>query len=197
MIKTLIFDLGNVIISFDHNRIVQQIEKYCPYKSDEIYQRILTSSITQDYNLGKISSLEFFDAVKNQLNLQIEFAEFSNIWNSTFDLKPILSEQMFKKLSETYRLMLLSDTNELHFEFIRQNFPILNYFDNFVLSYQLGVLKPSPEIFLAAVKKAGCLPEECFFTDDVKGNVEGAQKAGIKAFHFVSAQEFEKEVFSL
>ena len=90
--------------------------------------------------------------------------------------------------------MNVYNTNELHFEFIKQNFPILQYFDDFVLSYEVGALKPFPEIFKTAIEKANCLPEECFFTDDRKPNVLGAQKIGIKAVQFLSVEQLTKSI---
>lgn len=197
MIKTFIFDLGNVIVRFEHSRITWRIEQFCEFKADKIYEIILASNLTQDYNLGKISSPDFFAQVKKKLSLQMSFTEFSNIWNSTFDLEPILSKELIESLAKKYSLLVLSDTNELHFEFIRQNFPILRFFDDYVLSYQVGAIKPASEIFLSALEKANCLPEECFFIDDIEPNILGAQKVGINAMQFVSENQFIEDLKKL
>ncbi len=191
MIKTFIFDLGKVIVNYDHSRITQRIEQFCDYKSEEIHKKIFASTVIHDYDLGKISSLQFFESVKDSLNLRMNFAEFAAVWNSTFDLEPIISEELIEKLAAKYRLIVLSDTNELHFEFIKQNFPILQYFDDFVLSYQVGAVKPAAEIFQIAIEKSDCLPEECFFTDDREGNVQGAKSFGINVVQFISSAQFE------
>ncbi len=197
MIKTFIFDLGKVIVQFDHSRIVDRIEQFCDYKSEEIYKIIFASTIIHDYDLGKISSLQFYETVKDLLNLQMNFVEFSNAWNCTFDLEPIIPQEFIKNLSQKYRLLVLSDTNELHFEFIKQNFPVLQYFDDYVLSYQIGAVKPYPEIFLKAIEKANCSAEECFFTDDREPNVLGAQKVGMQAVQFLSAEQIKKVILEL
>lgn len=191
MIKTFIFDLGKVIVNFDHSRIIKRIEQSCDLKSDEIYKIVFTSTTVRDYETGKISSLDFYSEVKKLLNLRMNFTEFADAWNSTFDMEPILSEKFIESLSKSYRLLVLSDTNELHFEFIKANFPIMHFFDDYVLSYQIDAVKPDPKIFLAAIEKANCLPEECFFTDDRSGNIEGAQSVGINALQFISAEQFE------
>lgn len=197
MIKTVIFDLGNVIVRFDHSRIVQRIEQFCDLKSDEIYGHFFLSTVVHEYDHGQISSAEFYDKIKQVLNLQMSFAEFSAAWNCTFDLEPILPEELIKSLSEKYRLLILSDTNEFHFEFIKENFRALSYFDDYVLSYQVGAIKPAPEIFRAAIEKADCLPEECFFTDDREPNVHGAQQVGIKAIQFTTAEKFIEDLQKL
>ena len=192
MIKTLIFDIGKVIVDFDHAKIIQNVVQHCEFNEAEIQQTIFSTDLTKDYELGKISSLEFCEGVKKALNLQMNFAEFDSAWNSTFNLTPILPNEMFEKLSNQYRLLILSDTNEMHFEFIRANFDALNYFDDFVLSYQVGALKPSKEIFEATIEKAKCLPSECLFTDDRLPNVEGAKLCGIDGILFETAEKFEK-----
>lgn len=197
MIKTLIFDLGKVIVNFDHSRIIQRIEKSCDLKSEEIYRIVFTSTVVRDYETGKISSLKFFEEVKKLLSLRMTFLEFSDAWNSTFDLEPILSESFIDNLSQKYRLLVLSDTNELHFEFIKANFPILKYFDDFVLSYQAGAVKPFPQIFLSAIEKANCLAEECLFTDDREGNILGAKEVGINAIQFLTTDKFIEDLQKL
>lgn len=194
MIKTFIFDLGNVIVSFDHSKIVHRLKTVCEQTHEEIYSKAITSQLVREYNIGKITSAEFSDAVNRELDLKMDFADFSQAWNCTFVLEPIISEQIVKSLSEKYKLLVLSDTNELHFDYIVENFPILNYINDFILSHKVSCVKPSPEIFRAAVKIADCLPEECFFVDDVPANVEGAKKFGLNAIQFISAEQFEEEL---
>lgn len=194
MTKTFIFDLGNVIVPFNHRKIVEKLQCVCEKASEEIFAETISSSFVQDYNLGKITSAEFFDSVNRGLKLKMNFADFSQAWNCTFDVEPIISEQFVKKLSESYRLLVLSDTNELHFDFIRENFSILDYFDEFVLSHRVGAVKPSAEIFQAVIEKVECLPNECIFIDDIEKNVEGARRYGMNALQFVSVEQLEAEL---
>ena len=194
MIKTFIFDLGKVIVPFELDNEMKILEAVCDFPHLEIKEKIFASNEVLLFEKGKISPEEFFDFLKNLLNLRMNFEEFVQAWNSIFSLEPILSENLIERLSKKYRLIILSDTNKLHFEFIREKFPILRHFDDFVVSYEVGFLKPAPEIFQAAVEKAKCLPEECFFTDDREINIEGAKKFGINALQFISAGQFEKEL---
>lgn len=77
---------------------------------------------------------------------------------------------------------------------IRASYPVLDHFDHFVLSYQVGAMKPSARIYEEAVARAGCLPEECFFTDDVPAYVEGARLAGLDAVRFESYPQLQSEL---
>jgi glucose-1-phosphatase len=194
MIKTFIFDLGKVIVPYDHDRGLLILEEHCGISIDDLRTRIYASEELNSYQTGRIFSQEFYEALKEILNFRFDFEEFARIWNHTFILTPLIEESVIEKLAKKFRLLILSDTNKLHFEFIRQHFPILRHFDDFVLSYEVGALKPSEEIFRAAIEKAKCRAEECFFTDDILINVEAARKAGINAVQFVSSEQFQEDV---
>lgn len=194
MIKTFIFDLGKVIVPYDHDRGLLLLEAHCGIAVDDLRRRIFASEELNSYQTGKISSIEFYEALKQILDLKMDFEEFARIWNHTFTLTPLIEEAVIENLAGKFRLLILSDTNELHFEFIRQKFPILQYFDEFVLSYKIGAQKPAEEIFRAAIEMANCRAEECFFTDDILTNVEAARKVGINAVQFVTSEQFQKDV---
>ncbi len=194
MIKTIIFDLGNVIVPFDIEIGLGNLAKACDFSSIEIREKLVGEKHSELFHTGEISADELFKRIKNSLNLQMNFEEFVDVWNSIFWFEPIVSEKLIEKLSREYRLLTLSDTNELHFNFIKPKFPLLRFFDDFVLSHEVGAIKPSPKIYEAAIEKANCLPEECFFTDDKIENIEGAKKFGIKAVQFISTGQLEKDL---
>ena len=120
------------------------------------------------------------------LDLNVDYDQFRTIWSSIFtDI--LIPESMLEGLGRRYRLVLVSNTNALHFEMIRETYGhLLRHFDDLVLSYEVRAMKPQPEIFQAAVEVAGCLPEECFYTDDIAAYVEGAKRMGIDAVTFES-----------
>lgn len=188
MIRTFIFDLGNVIVSFDHSKIVSKFGAVCKYSHDEIFSKAISSELVREYSVGAITTTEFYEAIVRELDMSMSFEDFFQAWNCTFVSEPIIPERIIKNLSEKYKLLVLSDTNEMHFDYIKENFPILNYIDDFVLSHKVNFVKPSAEIFQAVVEIAGFKPEECFFVDDLKINVEGAKKFGLNAMQFISAE---------
>ena len=97
---------------------------------------------------------------------------------------------------DDHRLLLLSNTNDIHFTMVERKYPIMRHFDDHVLSYRVGAMKPSPRIYQEAIARAGCRPEECFFTDDVAAYVDGALRAGIDAVRFESAAQVEQELMN-
>ncbi len=194
MIKIIIFDLGKVIVPFDTKRALKLFEAASKLDVSELNEKVQRIDENRLYHEGKISSEQLFRSFQNALRLDMSFEEFAGAWNSIFSLEPILPDALFRKLSEKYRLMVLSDTNEMHFEFVRRNFEVLRYFDDFVLSYEIGTLKPSKKVFQITLEKAGCSADECFFTDDKKENVEAARALGIDAVQFVSAKQLLSEL---
>ena len=92
------------------------------------------------------------------------------------------------------KVLLLSNTNAIHFQMVRENYALLRHFDEYVLSYQVGALKPSPRIYEEAIARARCEPAECFFTDDIAEYVTAARTAGIDAVQFESAAQIEREL---
>jgi putative hydrolase of the HAD superfamily len=122
----------------------------------------------------------------------VEYDRFCEIWSSIFT-HAILPESLLAGLAARYRMVLLSNTNALHFGMIREWYPhLLRHFDALVLSYQVGAMKPHAAIFEAAVAAAGCAPEECFYTDDIVPYVEAARKQGIDGVVFESRDQLEE-----
>ena len=110
---------------------------------------------------------------------------FATIFNSIFS-EILVPESLLEALAARYRLLLLSNTNAIHFEMLRREYPMLRHFHHLVLSYEVQAMKPQREIYEAAVRLAGCRPEECFYTDDIAAYVEGARQLGIDAVQFES-----------
>jgi putative hydrolase of the HAD superfamily len=102
---------------------------------------------------------------------------------------------MLAVLAAHYRLVLLSNTNALHFEMLRERYDfLLRHFDGFVLSHEAHAMKPSPEIFRAAIKCAGCLPGECFYADDIPAFVAGGKAMGLDAVQFENLAQLQRDM---
>jgi putative hydrolase of the HAD superfamily len=106
----------------------------------------------------------------------------------------LVPESMLENLAARYRLLLLSNTNAIHFESLRETHLMLRHFHHLVLSYEVKAMKPQPEIFHSAIALAECRPEECFYTDDIGEYVEAARKLGIDAVQFQSLDQLQGEL---
>ena len=90
-----------------------------------------------------------------------------------------------------YRLVLLSNTNAAHFDFLTPRLPILDLFDEKILSFEVGVLKPHPKIYSAAIAAAKCPPQNCFYIDDIPEYVVAARTHGIDAEVFTDVPSLQ------
>jgi putative hydrolase of the HAD superfamily len=192
--RAIIFDLGGVIVPLDFPRAYAAIAALSPYPAADIPQRIRVSGLVERYETGQLTSPDFVKQLSDVLGIQISYEQFCDLWSTLFRPDPLIPESLFADLSARYPLVLLSNTNEIHFENIRARFPLLRHFHHLVLSYEVGAAKPSPRIYEAAVARAGCRAEECFFTDDVPAYVEGAKAAGIDAVRFLDHLQLQSEL---
>jgi glucose-1-phosphatase len=194
MIKTVIFDLGRVLIPFDFSRGYRAMEGLCPYAAADIPKRIGTTDLVQRFESGEVEPLDFFRELSGILEMNVSYDRFREIWSSVFLPEPNIPDAMLEGIHRQYRLVLLSNTNAIHFDMIHATYPLLRHFDRFVLSHEVKAMKPDPRIYRAAIEAAGCEPGECFFTDDIPAYVEGAVRMGIDAVVFHSCEQVAGEL---
>ena len=193
-IQAVIFDLGKVLVGFDFQRGYERMQALCGHPVEEIRRRIGRTGLVPQLEAGQVGSREFVSKLGDVLGVNFDYADFCEIWSSIFLPDALVPDAMVAGLKKRYRLVLLSNTNEMHFEMLERNYPILRHFENRVLSHEVGAMKPSPLIYRRAVELAGCRPEECFFTDDIADYVQGAREAGIDAVQFQSVAQLEHEL---
>ena len=194
MTKALIFDLGKTIVGFDFKRGYAAMEGRCRYPAAEIPKRIGATDLVVRYESGRIGSRDFVAELCAILMLDMSYEEFCRVWFSVFLPGTLIDEGMIEALGRRYPLVLLSNTNPIHFEMLEANYPVLRLFERRVLSCEVGAMKPSPIIYEAAIARAGCRPSECFFTDDVAAYVEGACQCGMDAVQFHGQEQLEREL---
>jgi HAD superfamily hydrolase (TIGR01509 family) len=194
MYKAILFDLGRVLVHFDFGRGYRALEKLGSCPATEIPKRLAPSGLVERFESGEVEPREFFEQFRRTLDLELEYDHFCAIWSSIFT-HALLPESMLEGLARHYRLVLLSNTNAIHFDMIRASYGnLLRHFDDLVLSYEVGAMKPRLEIYEAAIARAQCLPGECFYTDDIPAYIEAAGALGIDAVQFESREQLEREM---
>ncbi len=193
-IKTVIFDLGRVIVPFDFRRGYERIAPLCGLPAEEIPKRIGPSGLVHLFESGAIAPHDFVRRFSALLNLETSYETFCEIWSSIFLPETLIPESMVAGIARRYRTVLLSNTNPIHYAMLLENYPLLRHFHACVLSYEVGAMKPLPAMYQRAIEVAQCLPGECFFTDDMPAFVEAARVHGIDAVQFESAAQIEAEL---
>ncbi len=198
-IKVLLFDLGNVLVDFDYRLSVKRIAHFCPRKPEDIINFFLSSEITSSFEAGKISPEEFFNKVKEALELKLSYAAFVPIWNEVFFLsaknRSVFS--LANNLRERYQTAMISNINILHYEYLKKHFPVFSIFSPIFLSYELGLVKPDPLIYQKVLEVLNARPQEVFYTDDRPELVESARRLGIQAFVFSGAQQLQLDLLNV
>lgn len=187
--KALIFDLGGVIVPFDFKRAYARLAPLCGYPAAEIPKRIASTDLVTRFETGQIEPEPFVEELLDIIGVRLTYPEFCDLWTAIFLPGPIIPESLFRELRERYRLVLLSNTNAIHYRMLTGDYPLLDHFHAKVLSFEVKAMKPNPLIYREAIAQAGCLPGECFFTDDVLPYVEGARREGIDAVQFQSLDQ--------
>jgi HAD superfamily hydrolase (TIGR01549 family) len=195
-IHAILLDLGNVVIKLNPAALETGYGAYSETAEKEIEEYILDSDDMNRYMEGKLSSTEFYQKVRRRFKMRIDYDEFYRIWNSMFLGYPEM-EDIIKTLKEKYpevKLVLISNTNEAHYDFIKDQYDILKLLDGHVVSHELGVQKPDPKIFSEAMKLAGSIPRNTFYTDDREDLISAARIMGIKAFQFTGHEGFKSQL---
>jgi putative hydrolase of the HAD superfamily len=193
MYRAIIFDLGKVLIDFDFTRGYRALEGRCPFAMAEIRRRLASTDLVARFETGLVEPRDFVSQLCNLLSLDIGYAEFCGAWISIFG-QTLVPESMLADLSQRYRLVLLSNTNAIHYEAVCRQYPLLDYFQRRVLSFEVNAMKPAEEIYRCAIEAAGCPAGQCFYTDDIAAYTEAARKLGIDAVTFESTTQLEREL---
>jgi glucose-1-phosphatase len=188
-IEALLFDLGKVLIDFNFETGVQALHASCAISRDRFEEVLWDETWIRRYERGEISTDEFHEYLCRSASLTMPLPEFRRTWSSVFLPDLIVSEELIASLKKRYPLILVSNTNEAHFDYIHSTYRIVDYFDRYVLSYQVGSLKPDKKIFEQAIAAAQFPAEALFFVDDREENIAAARQLGIRAHQFRSELE--------
>jgi putative hydrolase of the HAD superfamily len=194
MIRAVISDLGKVVLWFDNTIFYRRMTAYCPYSVEEIREIVHRSAeFIELFDSGKITPQEFYARAVHRLQADIGYDEFFAAYKDVFSLfRPAL--EVLKKLRGKYRLILLSNTDVVRFAYLKGKFPDILIFDDYVLSFEIGSMKPQPEIYREALKRGGADAEETVFIDDMEENVKAARTLGFKGILYEPDSDLEKEL---
>lgn len=189
-IKNIIFDLGMVIINLDKEATPAAFKKLAGNKYEAILEGEESEFFFNQYETGKISTAEFIETLKNKIGNGCTSKDVENAWNAMLKDIPEKRFEILVEAKNNYRTFCLSNTNELHIDFIfnelQQNKGLKNldsFFEKVYLSHEMGQRKPDVEIFETVIRENDLNPSETLFIDDTAGHMEGARKAGLKTFH--------------
>jgi len=193
--RFLYFDLGKVLIDFDTQRMIRQVAELCRAEAEAVVRAVVDSGLQRRYELGELSSREFYEEFCRQIGRRPAYEALAQAASDIFWLNLPMVPVVAQLAQAGYRLGILSNTCEHHWEYCLRRFAILHdTFEVLILSYRVGALKPDPKIYHAAAEAAGCRPEEIFFVDDTPGHVEGARRVGFDAVVYTTVPALVAEL---
>ncbi len=201
--KTLIFDLGGVIINLHEKATVEAFRKLSSLSDAEfyaLYQPISYSfAILEHFETGKISIPAFRDMMRETLKIKASDAQIDHAWNQILGDIPQVRIDLLKKLAGTHQLILLSNTNEIHRDAFEQIFSAQSGMKNFAAlfhhvyySFEMNDRKPNLSIYRKLVDNHKLNPAETLFIDDNMKNAIASKKVGIHTIHLVPPMTIEE-----
>jgi len=190
-IKTFWFDLGNVILPFDFTPAFQRLSQYAavsPKKVRGFFEE--RPWLEADCDEGRVHGYALYRLLKKSFDLNgLTYHRFKLIWNDIFAENRQVSSMIRKLRAQGYRMILISNTNKLHFDYLRKEYPILRSFHRHILSYELKTRKPVRRIYHAALKVSRAKASEVFYTDDRREFIQAAtQDHGVTSHVFRTAR---------
>ena len=195
MIKNLLFDFGGVFLELDKLAPQTELKKYFPKGLPMAIQ-----DVHHQYEKGEINTVDFIN-----IHLQhvegLDKQEFIQIWNSMLGDLPKHRLRFLEeiKASGKYRIFLLSNTNDLHINWVNENIQhferFKSCFDQIYLSHKIGYRKPNADIFDFVIRQNHIKPQETLFVDDTKEHTETAHKLGFEVWHLNEKKQDVIELF--
>ncbi len=197
MIRTIISDMGNVILTFDHMIFIRKAADFSPHSPKKILI-ILENHIDliQDFSRGKLEPEAYVKQMSRLIDADIEPQEFITMYRDIFSLNRKVLDTLCE-YRDSKKMVLLSNTDTIHFEYIQTTFPEMFIFDEYILSFETGSLKPELDIYKTALERAGVSAEEAVFIDDLEPNVKAAVSLGMKGIIYRNETNLGKELTPL
>tara|TARA_R110000868_G_scaffold93087_1_gene257834 strand:- start:305 stop:907 length:603 start_codon:yes stop_codon:yes gene_type:complete len=191
MIKNIIFDFGDIFINLDKPAVFKVLTQFGYTEITPDLDKIM-----KDYEMGLISSSDFILAM-NKVFPEARPEDLKKAWNSILLDFPDYRLEFLEKLAaeNTFRLFLLSNTNELHIDHVLKNMGLHRFerfkkcFEKFYLSHEINLRKPNKDIYTFVLEENNLKAEETFFVDDTKENTDTSSLLGIKSWNLIVGQE--------
>ena len=197
--KNLIFDLGEVIIDIDYRQTIAAFQKLAVVDFSTVVSYATQNHVFDLYEKGQISTQFFKDELRKYLKPGTGDKDIEEAWNAIFQDFPVQKIELLKQLKTRYNTFALSNINEIHVASIDEaamtkfgEAAFGNFFHAAYYSNEIGLRKPEPGIYALILEKEGLKPDETFFMDDKKENVEAARAFGIHAYQLTDRNKLHE-----
>jgi len=182
MTDTFLFDIGNVIITFDFGRAAARLAPHSRVDAAEALARV--NEFTPALETGRLSPEQFVAAASEAIGYEGDPGEFVRAFEDIFELNQAIVEFIERLHADGFALHLLSNTNAIHVPFFEKTYPVFERFDGRIYSHEVGAMKPDAAIYDAAIRRLGIDPASTVYVDDRIDNCEAGRRAGFHAIPY-------------
>ena len=194
--RFLYFDLGKVLLHFDHGQMCRQLADLAGVSTEEVRSLIFDGELLRSIETGEIRPKELHRRFCAATNSESQLAEFLHAISSIFSLNVDMVPIVAQLVAARQPIGILSNTCQAHWDYVSHGrygmIPTL--FDVCALSYEVHAVKPARAIYEAAARLAGYEPNEIFFVDDRPENVAGAREAGFESVLYTDVPQFVSDL---
>jgi HAD superfamily hydrolase (TIGR01509 family) len=187
-LRAIIFDIGRVLIRIDVQRAMTGLAAGFSLSPEEIWSAIENDPRWPDWQEGRMTPRDWHLHLSRRLGTTLTFEQFTEVWNRVLDPHPLQETSLLEKLSKTYRLALLSNTDPIHVAHIEASYEFFRFFSVRVYSCVVGASKPSPIVYLEALRGCRAQSSEAVYVDDIYAYVEAARSLGMGGIHYQSPE---------
>lgn len=191
-LTSVAFDVGGVLIHLNYHEGLKQILPNCDRHravcTETFFGLLGRDPSMAEYESGHISTREFFNRFAMQTGYRGTLERFRDIWQGIFsENEPMIA--FAQELARTYEVYAWSNASEMHFPWLYERFPSLQFFKDDAISCYLGAVKPNRAYYERALEKCGLHADQVLFVDDRPENIEGAREFGIQAVQYTEPAE--------
>lgn len=182
-INTILFDIGDVLVSVDFERAFRKFEELNDGKEISKQQRQQFFAKKNHYETGAISDGQWLDFLRSHFACNCTDEEMRTIYSDIFGLNQAMAN-LLPELNQQFQLLHLSNISAIHLQYIRESYPVFSYIPEGGYSYQMGAIKPDPSIYQKIIATYNLQPEKTLYIDDLAANIEAGGKFGLLCHHY-------------
>jgi putative hydrolase of the HAD superfamily len=199
-IKIIIFDFGGVICDLDINKTVEKFKAFGPskpgFKVSAEKQNRNFEMLVEQIERSRITPQQFRDSIRNHYISEPSDPDIDDAWNAMLTGIPPERIKLLENIRKNYRVFLLSNSNEIHYQKYLADFKekygyedFSSLFEKTYFSFRINLIKPDKDVFEFVLADSGLNPGETLFIDDMLKNVEAARQVGINGYHLKPGED--------
>jgi glucose-1-phosphatase len=196
-IRAIIFDIGRVLVRIDLGRAMSGLAEAVAMSPEEVWAALEKHPTWLDWQEGRMTPRDFWLSVNQRFGTALTFEQFTEIWNRVIDPQPLVDGTLLAPLAKRYRLCLLSNTDPIHVAHLEATFEPMRYFPRRIYSCVVGVSKPNPLIYRAALEACQVAAKDALYIDDIPAYAEAARNLGLAGIVFKSPEQLSADLAPL